>query len=439
MGAMPMIAMMQATGLEVDLDHFAQMDKGLSDDLERITEEIHQISGHYINPGSGDQVAELLFSKLKLKQARPKMTSSGERESVEDAVLTAIQHDHPVVPKLLDYKEYEKLRGTYVRPMPKLARRMGTSWRMFPNFRTTRVPSGRLSCSDPNLLAMPTRTEKGREVRKGFITRPGWKIVSVDESQIEVRIAAHRSADPNLLKVYHNEEDIYSDFAIAAFRLPDNRYKEDKWKYPGVHAMDHRRPSKVCVLASIYDVTAKGLLEQMPIVCANCNKEATKHDCRKFYALWTEGKCQDLINAFYMKYPGLLNMRKRDHAYIRRNGYICDMWGRLQHITAVKSVLEWVQAAALREGSNLPMQGGAQGTIKLVMAAVMDDLLSIPGIWDICHVLLQVHDELLFECREDFVEDLIALVKFRFETMFNFLIPIKASGAFADTWGDLDK
>lgn len=456
-GAMPLIQKMAERGLQVDLNHFAALEKTLTADMERVTEEVHQLTGYYVNLGSGDQVADLLFKKLGLKQARPKLTSSGDRESVEDEVLTAIQHEHPVVPLCQNYKEYEKLRGTYVRPMPRLARRIGFGkWRMYPNFRTTRVPSGRLSCSDPNLLAMPTRTERGRDIRRGFITDEGWVYVSVDESQIEVRIAAHRSRDPGLISVYQNEEDIYSDFATTAFSLEDKRYRSEsgKWKYPTVDPTHHRRPAKTCVLASIYDVTAGGLEEQMPVVCANCLKptvcadcadgkpkdqhKCEKHTCSRFRPLWIEGKCQDLINAFYLKYKYLLRMRKADHQFMLHNAYICDMWGRMQHITAVRSVHPWVVNSALREGCNLPMQGGAQGTIKIAMAAVNDDLEQ-GTLLEVVQPLLQVHDELVFECREDLADDLISMVKYRFETLIPLNVPLKASGAKAASWGSLEK
>lgn len=180
--AMPLVIRMAQTGLQVDLSHFARMDIELTRDMERLIEEVRTDTGYYCNLGSGDQVADLLFRKLGLKQARVKMTPGGDRESIEDAVLVAIQHDHPVIPKILQYTEMNKLRGTYVRPMPKLAKRTKFGqWRMYPNFKTTRVPSGRLSCADPNLLAMPNRTDMGREIRKGFITDDGWTIVSIDE------------------------------------------------------------------------------------------------------------------------------------------------------------------------------------------------------------------------------------------------------------------
>jgi DNA polymerase-1 len=460
-GAMPMIKRMSQRGLQIDLDHFAGMSTKLGGDMEICKDAIRDLTGYYINPGSGDQVADLLFKKMGLKQAKPKMTDSGSRESVEDEVLTAIQHEHPVVGKILEYKEYEKLKGTYVDPMPGLAKRirrgLSSVWRMFPNFRNTAVPSGRLSCYDPNLLAMPARTERGRMVRCGFITDPDWVYLSVDLSQIEPRMAAHRSQDVNLCNVYINEEDIYSDFAISAFRIPDKRYRDDTgWHYPGVDKMDHRRPSKTCVLASIYDVTAGGLQEQMPVICAGCNRPAVcskcdegkahnvpqdcfAHNCAKFRPLWIENKCQDLINAFYMRYSGLLRMRLDDHKYMRSTSMICDCWGRGQHITAARSVLEWVVMGALREGSNLPMQGGAQGVIKLAMAAIDDDLVKCNYYGNVCYPLLQIHDELLFEVHKDYVEDVMAVCMYRMENAVRLRVPLVASAVTADDWGSLPK
>src|ERR1700723_87186 len=439
MNAMPLILKMAERGLRVDLDHFSKLETVLTSDMDQITEDVRALTGYYINCGSGDQVADLLFKKLGLKQARPKMTSSGDRESVEDEVLTAIQHDHPVVPKLLEYKEFEKLRGTYVRPMPRLAKRVSFgAWRMFPNFRTTRVPSGRLSCADPNLLAMPTRTDRGKEIRKGFITDEGWVYLSVDLSQIEMRVAAHRSQDPGLMSIYRNKEDIYSDFATTAFKLKDERYRDDKgkWIYPTVDSMQHRYPAKTCILASMYRVTGGGLLAQMPVLCDNCHLDASKHTCSKFIPMWTENKCTDLINSFYLKYIGLTKMQRADDIYVRQHAMIHDMWGRILHVTAARSVLQWVVSAALREAGNLPLQAGAQGILKIAMAAINDDIETLE---DIVHPLLQVHDELVFECREDVAEEMGELTKYRFETCVPLTVPIKASAVTAADWGSLDK
>jgi DNA polymerase-1 len=453
MNAMPIIMRMARRGLQVDISHFQRMEVELTRDMQKCCEDIRTLTGYYINPGSGDQVAELLFRKLGLKQARRKMTPTEARESVEDEVLKAIQHQHPVVGVIQDYKEYEKLRGTYVIPIPKLARRVGTMWRLFPNFRTTRVPSGRLACADPNLLAMPNRTSRGRDIRRGFITDSGWVYLSIDLSQIEVRVAAHRSRDESLCSVYLNGEDVYSDFATSAFKITDRRFKDDSgWHYPGVDKQAHRFPAKTCVLASIYDVTAGGLQAQMPVVCSSCNKPAvcplcgqgkehvcTKHDCHNFKPLWTENKCQTVIDAFYRKYPGLLRMRMADHAYMRSNEYIVDDFGRLQHIQAVRSVHERVVTGALREGSNTPIQGTAQAIFKLAITAVDSDL-EVSGLYgEKVNPVLPVHDELVMEVREESVEEVAELCKYRFQTPCKLTVPIGAEWSTGESWGAIQK
>lgn len=466
-GALPMIHRMASTGLQVDLSHFAKMETKLEHDLDRLTEDVYTKTGYRINLDSGDQVSDLLFKKLKIKQARPVFTKSGDRESVENEVLVAVLHTHPVVSTILEYKEVSKLLGTYVRPMPKLARRTKFGvWRMYPNFGTTRIPSGRLNCKQPNLLAMPNRSDRGREVCEGFITREGWVYLSVDESQIEPRIVAHRSHDKNLMNIYHTDQDIYSDFAIAAFKLEDNRYEchgagnitkaadgtpilcdnlehvGHGWHYPSVHKKKQRFPAKTCILASIYDVSAKGLVEQLPVVCDNCDTEAKYHDstlCKKFRPLWQEANSQGLINAFYMEYSGIMDMRRMDHGRLRRYGYVWDDWGRILHGLAVKSVHKWVVSAALREAANFPIQSTAQGTVKLTMAQVDDEFVDMRVYGDLYNPLLQIHDELLGECREDVAQEVGYHIANRFENCVRLDVPIKANIATAKNWGLMPK
>lgn len=444
--ARPFMLQCMERGMRVDLSHFEMMEKTLTEDMEKVTDEVYQATGHLINLSSPPQIAELLFKKLGLKQARVKMTPSDDRESVESEVLVAIQHDHPAVPLILKYKEYDKLRGTYVVPMPKLARRVGHGhWRMFPKVGDTRVPSSRWNCKEPNLLAMPNRTKRGRQICEGFITDEGWELLSVDESQIEPRVVAHRSKDTALCDVYHNGEDIYSDFAISAFRLEDKRFydKLGGWQYPGVDKKRHRFPSKTCTLASIYDVTNIGLLEQMPIVCASCGFEGDKHysrlgACDKFYPLWNEDNCQDIINAFYLKYGGILKMRFEDHRRARRHGFVWDDWGRILHCTGVYSSLNYVVSATLRELGNFPIQATAHGTVQLAKAQYTDTAEAW-GLKEVCHPLLDIHDELLFECRKDMTDEVGELVKGIFENIVELDIPLKAGVAKSDNWGTLQK
>lgn len=448
LGCMPMALSMMSRGIQVDLAHFAEMEKTLTQDMERVTEEVRQLTGHYINLGSGDQVSELLFKTLGLKQAKVKFTPSKSRESVEYEVLIAVQHNHEVVPKILDYKELEKLRGTYVVPMPKLARRTQHGvWRMYPNLGQTRVPSGRFNCKEPNLLAFPTRTKRGRQIRDGFITDPGWCFLSVDFSQFEPRACAHYSEDQDLIWVFESGQDLYSDFATEAFKLEDQRHQDNtgKWHYPGVDKEEHRFPSKTCTLAAIYDVTAMGLQEQMPVVCANCHKPTTSdkeeialHDCGHFEPLWTEDACQGILNAFYQKYPGILRDRKRHHNRARRYGYIWDECGRLHHVAAVRSVHPWIVASALRETGNFPYQALNTEGLKLSMAAIQDDLVEAGALGDCCWPLLPIHDEILSEVRNDVAEEIGELMKWRMETCLPLKVPVKAeykTGPDVQTWG----
>lgn len=728
--ARPLIQLMGRTGMIVDLAHFSKMEVELNQDLERLTEEVRDITGHYINLGSGDMKSDLLFKKLGLKQARRVMTTSGSRESVENEVLVAMQHQHPVVGLMLEYAELDKLRGTYVVPMPRLARRTKFGeWRMFPNITTTRVVTGRYAAKEPNLLAMPSRTEKGRDIRKGFIPRPGWvyiscdmclhpdtkvetlrgskkiseieigepiltyregqikygrltrsvsvhkklaykvtfdngesviashdhrwptqqrqrrgksqqvvkitrdlkpgdsmlacreslndghktwyshsnrvytvqhrlvaeaflgplpfehhthhkngnpgdnrpenleylpipehvsrhskesyktqdhtyrvfrlrqglqkrrsyngtanpnsrlseaqhgairrlivednfsardiadyfgieysyardlvlrhlgnknhKVVSVEpvgfqpmhsitvepdhnyvlscgvvtmNSQIEPRVAAHRSKDTNLLKVYWENQDIYSDFATPAFKLEDKRYlgEDGVWKYPTVDKIKHRYPAKTCVLASIYEVTNTGLLEQMPVICHNCGKESKEHthehSCKNFVSEWHEDNCQDLINAFYIRYEGLIRMRKEDNRRALAKGFLWDDFGRILHTTAVRSVHPWVVSAALREASNMPIQGTSAGILKLATAKFYSYLESNNySLLDVLEPHLPIHDELLVSAREDVAEEIGELIADCFCSTVKLDVEIKAEYATAESWGHLKK
>lgn len=455
-----LIHYMMRTGMQVDPDHFKRMEKVLMVDMDAITEKIREVTGFYINVGSADQVADLLFSKLKIKQLKTKMTPTGKREAVDDEVLKTLQHEHPAVGLVQDYREYDKLRGTYAVPLYKLARRVGhANWRIFPNLKTTRVPSGRNNCDEPNLLAMPNRTERGRELCEGFICPDGWVYLSVDFSQVEPRVAAHRSGDEGLVAVYENDEDIYSDFATAAFRLDDERWEcqgfksidgDDRecrdsehkghgWHYPTVHKKKHRFPAKTCTLASLYEVSGPGLAEQMPVVCKTCDKPSIEHDCGKFVGLWQEDNCQDLINAFYIKYSGLMDMRRKDHQTARQTAMIWDDFGRNLHVTAVRSVLPWVVSAALREAGNLPIQGTARGIVKLGETQVYDELLEMGVVNDICQPVLDVHDELLCCVQERWADEIGSHITNVFENVVKLRVPLKASTAKAQVWGKMPK
>lgn len=452
-GYMPLLHHMRHTGLPIDPDHFYKMDKILTEDLDRINEKVRDITGYYCNLSSHDQVSDLLFKKLGLKQYKLKLKTNGD-ESTAYEVLVAIQHDHLAVAHIMEYREVEKLRGTYVRPIPKLAvRRSFGNWVLLPNLSQTRVPSGRNNAKEPNLLAMPNRSKRGRQVCQGFIAPEGWCYLSVDVSQLEPRVSTHLSQDEALMRIYWNNEDIYSDFAIAAFKLLDDRFKcngysvdcgnsehiQPTWHYPHVDKVKHRFPAKTCILASFYEVSGSGLSEQMPVVCKNCEKEATEHDCGKYEALWTEDPCKLLVASFGETYEGVIRMRMRDHKEALRSAMVADMWGRILHVAAVRSVHPWVVNAALREAANFKIQGGGRGLVKLGETKIFDGLKMGNMLGDIVNPVLDVHDELLCLVREDEADAVGHYCIKEFEDICPLTVPIKAGMAKAANWGSMKK
>jgi DNA polymerase-1 len=176
----------------------------------------------------------------------------------------------------------------------------------------------------------------------------------------------------------------------------------------------------------------------MPIICANCNKPVADHTCKKFTSLWTEGKCQDLINSFYMRYPGLLRMQKIDDTTVRKNALIWDAFGRILQVAAVRSVHDYVVSAALREAGNFPLQSMATGILKVAEAEINDDLEQ-GNTLEVCKPLLVVHDEILSESREDVAGDVGKLMSSRMENAVPLSIPIVAEAVTASSWGLLEK
>lgn len=257
------------------------------------------------------------------------------------------------------------------------------------------------------------------------------------------------------MAIYFNKEDLYSDFAIAAFKLPNKRYHgpcsdgcgcvhptlEGEWHYPGVDKKTHRFPAKTCTLAAIYRVTHKGLVEQMPVICKHCHSDAAEHldTCRGFEPQWNENNCQDIINAFYKRYAGIAPMQRVDDGRAMKKGMVWDDFGRMLHVAATQSVHEYVVAKALREAGNMPIQGFACGTLKLTMAAVQDDLEMSGMLGDVVHPLLPIHDEILLECRADVAEELGEHICHRFRTCVKLTVPIEAEWAQAERWGEISK
>jgi DNA polymerase I len=406
----PMIAHMMEVGMLVDREHFAQLETTFDDYLQDLTYSIQSIAGPEFSPSSPDHVAVLLFERLGLPSTRK--TKSGKRPTTDDKALEALKYAHPVVPLLLEFREVQKLAGTYC-GLPVFADHYD---RIHPHLTLTRVPSGRLASSDPNLLAIPTRTELGREIRRGFIAGPGRVLASADLNQIEMRCMAHISGDERMLEGFHTGVDIHNQTAGLMFNIR-----------PETATASQRDHGKQVGFGIINGITASGYVDQMYL------RGAWKFDERDYQGHLTEA--QRMIDLYLVKaYPGVQAMFDDTWSEGRRNGFVRDsLSGRIWRLPGLRSSIDKVRFEAQRQATNFKIQTMAQSIIKLAMAEVWGNRDLIDG-----DCLLQVHDELIFELGDDYnlqncCDTIVALM----ESVDVLSIPVRAKCKVGQTWADL--
>lgn len=410
----PMVNMMQEKGILIDPGHFLQMDAELTQVMSDKRDEIEELVGVRINPGSSPQVAQLLFKQLGLPSR--KLTRGGD-DSTQDKVLEGLRHEHPVLPMILDYREWDKIRGSFCRKMPRLA---GPDGRVRGNIRITRVHSGRLAMNTPNLMAIPVRSALGRRLREGFIARPGCVIGNWDLDQIEMREIADVSGDALLLELFSDpSRDIHSETAARMF---------DK-AIADIDAKTERYAAKRVGFGIATQITGRGLVDQMELA------GATHADGRH----WTEPECDNLIELWFGVYPGVRRFIDRTKARVRRTGIARDRWGRMRHLEGVWSSVDRVREEALRQGPSHVIQAGAQGVMKRNMARIWSRLKEdglLQWVWPI----LQIHDSLMLEYPEELhpLVDEIVMEGMEQTCAAHYRIPITASGEHGYNWGQMD-
>ena len=427
LGCLPMIESMNANGILLDTAKLSSISSRLSLESERLDAEIESLVGSRINPESGDQVARLLFDELGLPPS--KLTRKQLRYSVDDDVLSSLLAHHPVVKLIADHREAQKLKTTYADALPLLVSPDG---RIRTTLKATTARTGRLASENPNCQNIPIRSEWGMEIRKAFVARPGWKLISCDLSQIEMRVAAHESEDPALALVFVDGLDIHTFTAVNLFQLdetgilrlvageragtlnPADAYRLREFK------LRHRLPAKTLGFAVLYGVTASGL--QIQILAAGG-------------PLIPLDECQRYIDRWFDLYAEVRFWMERQFQHARLHGMVWDFFGRFRLVPEVRSALRGVQNEGLRQAGNHPIQSAAQGILKLAMAEVHYEVLPRYGA-DALPVL-QIHDELLFEAREEIAEDLAQEVKRVMSTVVPLLVPVESSSDVAETWGDL--
>lgn len=471
MGAIPLIHKMHQSGIFLDTTALSALDARITEEMASTLENLQLLSDRNLNPNSGDQVARILYDELnlhkKLSEERAntrilkyekagwdtskislemkdviRMTSSGSRLSTDDEALSQLQHLDPLVPLILDYRGLSKLKNTYTKAAA-LPRYLNPhTGRIHTHFNVCRAATGRLASSEPNLQNIPTRgrpgwvTNWGNEIRKCFKAMyPDTVLASMDLSQIEMVWAAYVSRDPRMMKVFLDNEDLHTMTALAMFRLNPNDVQPDPEKRPGVahpsgswpitwkeFKTKYRLPAKTLGFGILYGVTPRGLQQQ--ILSAGG-------------PFWTEEECEEAIKLWYAVYQGVYEWTCWQHSRARRYGCVWDHFGRWREVPEVRSTIESVISAGLRQAGNMPIQSGAQGVIKLAMAEVVPLVEYYQSLGEKCIPLLQIHDELLFELSHNIAEEFCAQVREIMQNAVALPIPIGSSRDIAATLGDL--
>jgi DNA polymerase-1 len=399
LAVLPLVDRMMEVGMKVDIPYLLKMGEELGKEMEDITYQVRNLTkGIIINPGSGDQVARYLYEHQNIRP--PKLTKSKARGSVSGEVLETLKMrvDDPVLDLIMDYKEREKVKGTYADQLPHWVK---DDSRVHATLRATRVASGRFSSTDPNLLAQPKRSELGKRIRGGFVAPKGCVLFSADLSQIELRVLAHESQDERLLDVFRHGRDLHDETEQRVFGTSGKR----------------RIAAKTCNFGIVYGLTSRGLQMQL----------------RKGGIDWTTEECQEAIDGWFRSYPKVWEYQDKMVAHARRYGYVKDMWGRIRYLPAAKSTNRWLRAEAERVAGNHGIQAGAQGVIKRAMKAVWEWLPQMTG----TECLLQIHDELLFQCPTQDVELLDIMVRSCLTTTTSLSVPIEADSSWGKRWSDL--
>lgn len=390
---MRVLQKMERTGVLIDGDKLANQSKELGERIDAVRAHIDEIVGEPFNPGSPKQLAHILFEKQGLPVK--KKTASGA-PSTDEEVLSALALDYPLPKAILEYRALTKLKSTYTDKLAGLADAEG---RVHTTFGQTTAVTGRLASSDPNLQNIPVRTEEGRRVREAFVAPKGWRILSADYSQIELRIMAHISGDEGLLSAFRRGEDIHRATAAEVFHESLDEVSAQQ-----------RRMAKVINFGLIYGMSAFGLAQNLGV-----ERSVASH----------------YIDEYFARYPKVAEYMQRTRVQARTQGFVETAFGRRLWLPDIVSSRAPVRAAAERAAINAPMQGTAADLIKMAMVAV-ENWLEKEG--SRSRLILQVHDELILEVPEDEVETMRVKIPELMSSVVRLSVPLVAEVGVADNW-----
>ena len=385
---------MQFNGMFVEKQEIEKFGKELKERLEKVKKEIYEYAGEEFNINSTQQLGKILFEKLKLTE--PKKNKKGYATDVE--TLEGIKHEHPIVEKVLEYRSLIKLSSTYVDGL--IAFINPKDSRIHAVFNQTITATGRISCTDPNLQNLPSHEGEGKNIKKSFKAKDGYVYVDADYSQIELRVLAHISKDETMIKAFNNDEDIHREVASKVFGVPITKVTKEQ-----------RSNAKAVNFGIIYGITAFGLSQQLKIG----RKEA-----------------QNYIDNYLKKYGGIKTFMDNIVKKAEEEGFVETLFGRRRYVPELKSNNYVVRQFGTRVAMNTPIQGTAADIMKIAMNKVFDGIKDLDA-----KVVLQVHDELILEVKEEQKEQAKQILQSSMENAAKLDVPLKVELSEGKTWFEL--
>ena len=389
------LARMEQQGVLIDSQQLSQQSQQLATRIMELEKEVHEMAGEAFNLGSTKQLQHILFEKMELPVV--KKTPKGAPSTSEE-VLQELALDYPLPALIMEYRGLTKLKNTYTDKLPKMINHR--TGRVHTSYHQAVTATGRLSSTDPNLQNIPIRNEEGRRVRKAFIAREGYKIVAADYSQIELRIMAHLSGDQGLLDAFAHGKDIHRATASEVFNVAEDDVTDNQ-----------RRSAKAINFGLIYGMSAFGLAKQLHV---------------------SRQEAQEYMDLYFKRYPGVLDYMDRTRDFAKQHGYVETVFGRRLYLPEIKSSNGARRKGAERAAINAPMQGTAADVIKMAMIQVDDWIRSTDS--DDVVMIMQVHDELVFEIKQDTLDTNVATIVELMEQAATLSVPLKVEAGNGENW-----
>ncbi len=396
MPLVPVLSRMEANGVKIDTENLQQISEEFGKEIRKIEEQIYQAAGTPFNIASPKQLGEILFEKLKIDE-KAKKTKTGQYATGED-VLQKLSHKHPIIQMILDYRSFTKLKSTYLDALPALVN--PKDGLIHTSYNQAVTATGRLSSNNPNLQNIPVRTEKGREIRRAFVPRsPQYTLLAADYSQIELRIIAHLSQDPAMVNDFNLGHDIHAATAAKVFHVPMEQVTKEQ-----------RSRAKAVNFGIIYGMSAFGLAERMEL---------------------SRSEAADIIKKYFEEYAGIKEYMNRSIALARERGYAETILGRRRYLRDINGANSVVRGFAERNAINAPIQGSSADMIKIAMIGIHQELerLKMQS-----KMILQVHDELVFDAHLDELDTLKAIVNDKMVNALPLSVPVVVEMNTGSNW-----